>query len=202
MKVLLDENFPDARIRQRLTDGDLIFLTQDEDFLSGEAVAATIVVSRVRQVRSLAERIQVWRAAVQTLASMDRTTRLFELTDEGALVPWGSSVLAFIRDHVEAGETYRLDAAALEFGELLPAMPGWLAQDEYEKQTAVGFGLERLTKTVDGLATTTSGLLHSYASAQRANSVPGGETIEETDEFITTRVDTGGGPEIIAIQRK
>lgn len=115
---------------------------------------------------------------------------------------WRSSVLAFIRDHVEAGETYRLDAAALEFGELLPAMPGWLAQDEYEKQTAVGFGLERLTKTVAGLATTTSELLHSYASAQRANSVPGGsEIIEETDEFITTRVDTGG-PEVIAIQRK
>ena len=115
---------------------------------------------------------------------------------------WRSSVLAFIRDHVEAGETYRLDAAALEFGELLPVMPGWLAQDEYEKQTAVGFGLERLTKTVDGLATTTRGLLHSYASAQPANSVPGGEIIEETDEVITTRVDTGGGPEVIAIQRK
>jgi predicted nuclease of predicted toxin-antitoxin system len=117
VKVLLDENFPlglvrvlradglevdhiitlawrgasDTRIRQRLTDSELIFLTQDEDFLSGEAVAATIVVSRVRQVRTLAERIQVWRTAVQTLVSMDRTTRLFELTDDGALVPWSTS---------------------------------------------------------------------------------------------------------------
>lgn len=114
MKVLLDENFPlglvgalrgdgvevdhiitlgwrgasDTRIRQRLTDGELIFLTQDEDFLSGEAVAATIVVSRVRQVRALVERIEVWRTAVQRLVSLDRTTRLFELTDDGTLVPW------------------------------------------------------------------------------------------------------------------
>lgn len=64
MKVLLDENFPlglvrvleadglkvdhiitlgwrgaaDARIRQRLTDRDLVFLTQDDDFLSGPEV--------------------------------------------------------------------------------------------------------------------------------------------------------------------
>ena len=81
----------DTRIRQRLTDGELIFLTQDEDFLSGEAVAATIVVSRVRQVRSLAERIQVWRTAVQRLVSMDRATRRYELTDDGALVPWSTS---------------------------------------------------------------------------------------------------------------
>jgi hypothetical protein len=29
-----------------------------------------------------------------------------------------------------------------------------------------------------------------------------GDLIEETDEFITTRMDTGGGPEVIAIQRK
>ena len=117
MKVLLDENFPlglvralqadglevdhiitlgwrgasDARIRQQLTDGALIFLTQDEDFLSGEAVAATIVVSRVRQVRKLGDRIEVWRSAIQKLVSMDRTTRLFELTDDGALVPSSAS---------------------------------------------------------------------------------------------------------------
>ena len=116
MKVLLDENFPlglvrvlqadgfdvehiitlewrgasDVRIRQQLTDTELVFLTQDEDFLSGEAVAATIVVSRVRQVRKLTERIEVWRGAVQKLVSMDRTTRLFELTDDGTLVPWST----------------------------------------------------------------------------------------------------------------
>ena len=165
----------------------------------------TLLDVRIQEHLRLAER---WRR--------EETRTEEDATEDAPLLPshmceneaerhaWRSSVLALIRDHVEAGETYRLDAAALEFGELLPAMPEWLAQEEYEKQTAVGFGLERLTKTVGRLATTTSDLLHSYPSAQRADGVPGGgnEIIDETDEFITTRVDTGGGPEIIAIQRK
>jgi hypothetical protein len=33
---------------------------------------------------------------------------------------WRANVLAFVRDHVDAGETYRLSAADLEYGELLP----------------------------------------------------------------------------------
>ena len=114
-----------------------------------------------------------------------------------------SSVLAFIRDHVEAGETDCLDAAALEFGELLPAMPEWLAQDEYEERTAVGSRLLRLTKSVDGLVMTMNDWPRGYALPLCADSAPSPEDlIEKTDEFITTRVDTGGGPEVIAIQRK
>lgn len=114
MTVLLDENFPlglvrvleadglkvehiitlgwrgasDARIRERLNDNDLIFLTQDDDFLCGRPVAATIVVSRVRQARTLTDRIQVWKSAVQTLFAIKASPRVFELTDDGALVPW------------------------------------------------------------------------------------------------------------------
>ena len=114
MTVLLDENFPlglvrvleadglkvehiitlgwrgvsDVRIRERLSNDDLVFLTQDEDFLSGKAVAATIVVSRVRQSRMLTDRIQVWKIAVQTLLTITGATRVFELHDDGALVPW------------------------------------------------------------------------------------------------------------------
>ena len=114
MTVLLDENFPlglvrvleadglkvehiitlgwrgasDARIRERLNNSELIFLTQDDDFLSGGAVAATIVVSRVRQSRRLADRIEVWRAAVQQLLEAPKAQRVFELTDEGVLAPY------------------------------------------------------------------------------------------------------------------
>ncbi|MGQ0733770.1 MAG: DUF5615 family PIN-like protein [Acidobacteriota bacterium] len=83
MKVLLDENFPlglvrvlqtdgvrvehitlgwrgasDTRIRECLSDMDVVFLTQDDDFLFGTSVDATIVVSRVRQSRRLADRIE------------------------------------------------------------------------------------------------------------------------------------------------
>ena len=114
MKALLDENFPlglvralqadgvqvdhiitlnlrgapDGRIREHLSDRDIVLLTQDEDFLAGSSVDATIVVSRVRQSRPLADRITVWRNAIANLSRMSRATRVFELTDEGVLEPW------------------------------------------------------------------------------------------------------------------
>lgn len=114
MTVLLDENFPlglaraleadglhvqhiitlgwrgasDARIRTRLSSSQELFLTQDEDFLFGESVGSIVVVSRVRQARPLAERIEVWRRAVGELVQTPRAERLFELTDEGVLMPW------------------------------------------------------------------------------------------------------------------
>jgi hypothetical protein len=59
---------------------------------------------------------------------------------------WRAEVLGFIHDHIEPAETYRLGEADLAFGELLPAKPGWLEQDEYEERRAVGFQLERLVK--------------------------------------------------------
>lgn len=114
MRVLLDENFPlgllrglrtdgfeadhiitlgwrgtsDARIRERLQDADVLFLTHDEDFLFGTPVAAVIVVSRVKQSRRLQERIDVWRTAVRQLVQTPRVERLFELMDNGVMVPW------------------------------------------------------------------------------------------------------------------
>jgi hypothetical protein len=116
VKVLLDENFPlglvralkgdgldvdhiialgwrgasDDRIRERLADAELVFLTQDDDFLSGPAVIATVVVSRVRQARPIGDRIQVWSSAVKQLVDMDATVRLYELADDGTLVPWSA----------------------------------------------------------------------------------------------------------------
>ncbi|MEO5822440.1 MAG: DUF5615 family PIN-like protein [Vicinamibacteraceae bacterium] len=86
MRILLDENFPlalyrtlkaageevahvitlgwrgapDQQIRERLFDKDVLFLTQDEDFLFEEPTEAIVVLSRVRQSRPLAERIDVW----------------------------------------------------------------------------------------------------------------------------------------------
>lgn len=109
---------------------------------------------------------------------------------------WRVEVLRFLRDHVEAGETYRLSASHLEFGELLPPKPEWLEQDEYEERTRVGFMLERVTKAVDRLAIAA----HPHWWSSVAPQTPG--IIEETDVFRTTRVDTGDGPEAIMIERK
>jgi hypothetical protein len=114
VKVLLDENFPlalhrslladgqsaehiiplgwrgasDDRIRERLLDRELLFLTQDEDFLFGHDVAAVVVLSRVRQSRPLRERVDVWRTAIRELGEPPRPERRFELMDDGRLLPW------------------------------------------------------------------------------------------------------------------
>ena len=74
MKVLLDENFPltlvhrlredghdaehvitvglrgasDERVAERLVEADLVFLTQDEDFLFTRELPAVIVLSRMQ----------------------------------------------------------------------------------------------------------------------------------------------------------
>ena len=59
---------------------------------------------------------------------------------------WRIEVLSFIRDHIVTSETYRLGERDLAFGELLPEKPGWMQQDEYEREHAVGFGLERVAR--------------------------------------------------------
>jgi hypothetical protein len=113
VNVLLDENFPlellrslradgfvvdhiitlgwrgasDAQIRLHLQTIDRLFLTQDDDFLTGERVAAMVMVSHVRQARPLTERVDVWRTAVHSLANGPQTARLFELSDDGVLLP-------------------------------------------------------------------------------------------------------------------
>jgi hypothetical protein len=114
VRILLDENFPlgllrrlqaegiaadhiitlgwrgasDTRIRERLQDDQVLFLTHDEDFLFAKSVPAIVMISRVRQSRPLKERIEVWWPAIRTLLQTPRPERLFELTDDGLLLPW------------------------------------------------------------------------------------------------------------------
>lgn len=115
---------------------------------------------------------------------------------------WHAAVLAFIRDHVDTGETYRLSVVDLEQSELLPEKPGWLEQDEFEERTRIGFTLERLVKSVDRLAGLVCALRRRAESDRNdAGAMP--ETIiEETDDARTTRIDVEGGPEIVKIERK
>jgi hypothetical protein len=114
VRIFLDENFPlglerrlkkegydaehvitigwrgvsDDRIRDRLVDAELLFLTHDEDFLFSKGPAAIIVLSRVRQARPLHDRIEIWRSAVEDLMTNPPAERRFELMDDGGLVPW------------------------------------------------------------------------------------------------------------------
>ena len=99
---------------------------------------------------------------------------------------WRASVFEFIRDHVDAQETYRLGADDLEFGEILPSKPQWIEQEEYEERTAIGVQLEQLAKRIGGLGC-------GYAVATDGYQPPAG--------YKVTRVDVEDGPEITLIQR-
>ena len=83
----------DTRIREYLRDAEIVFFTQDDDFLFGEPVAAVVVRSRVRQSRPLKERIGAWLKAGREIAQMSGGGRLFELTDDGILLPWQDPTL-------------------------------------------------------------------------------------------------------------
>ena len=115
MKVLLDENFPlgllrtlradgvhtdhvitlgwrgipDSELRARVHDEDVIFLTQDTEFLSADTRPfAAVIVSRIRQARPIGERIAICQRAIRALIGRPQSERLFELTDDGVLLPW------------------------------------------------------------------------------------------------------------------
>lgn len=69
---------------------------------------------------------------------------------EQELHAWRGETLAYIREHVEGGEVYRLGPADLEFGEILPEKPGIVEQDEFERDNRVGFSMERIAKEFRG----------------------------------------------------
>lgn len=81
---------------------------------------------------------------------------------------WRADVLAFIRDHIDSVEVYRLGEADLAFAELLPEKPWSVEQEEYEERTSIGFHLERLTKKVGALMPTEFALLNTSEDGRSA----------------------------------
>src|SRR3954469_12076873 len=67
---------------------------------------------------------------------------------EQELHGWRADVLEYIRDHIDEDEVYRLRAADLEFGEILPEMPGIVEQEEYERKEGIRFSMERIAKEI------------------------------------------------------
>jgi len=114
MKILLDENFPlalvgklrdrghevehiillglrgtpDAAIVARLIAEDILLLTHDEDFLEAPLTRSAVIVSRVTQTLPLGHRLRIWQGAIGEYFAHDRTERVFEVYDNGQLVPW------------------------------------------------------------------------------------------------------------------
>src|SRR5712692_8916991 len=113
MIVLLDENFPlrlytrlrkegfqaehillgqrgihDWQIMARLKREDLLFLTQDEDFVEAAPdCKASIIWSRVSQSMAIDQRVEIWLNAVKTFLAKKWTEKFFKLYDDGELHP-------------------------------------------------------------------------------------------------------------------
>ena len=79
-------------IRRRLDQDDLLFLTQDTEFIMAPMPAAAwIIVSRVKQSRPVQERVEVWLRAIRSVFSKTPPSRILELMDgrtTAALVRW------------------------------------------------------------------------------------------------------------------
>jgi hypothetical protein len=89
--------------------------------------------------------------------------------NEAEAEEWRRDRVAFIRDHVERGEVYRLGEADLAFGELLPEKPGSMEQDEYEERTAPRFDMRELTQSIRALGSSACELAsQAHAASSRA----------------------------------
>lgn len=166
--------------------------------ISGEELRALLQA----QIRHHQQSAELW-TRDQTTDDDDTPDLPEEMcSNEAERHAWRAEVLEFIHAHVEPTETYRLGLADLEFGELLPERPGWLAQHEYEERSRVGFALERLTKSLEGLAGMTYGLLQDRQMAPSDDPRETPEPIEETEDFRITRPDLGTGPEVVIVERK
>ncbi len=113
MTILLDENFPlrlyrrlqiegflvehillgqrgipDRQIMERLKQEELLFLTQDEDFVDlTQDCKASIIWSQVSQSLPIDKRVQIWIKAIKEFFSKKWHEKLFELHDDGKLYP-------------------------------------------------------------------------------------------------------------------
>ena len=113
MIILLDENFPlrlytrlqkegfsaehillthrgihDLDIFIRLRQEELLFLTQDEDFVDAVPdCKACIIWSRVPQSMAIDRRVEIWLNAVKQFLSKKWAEKFFELYDDGKLHP-------------------------------------------------------------------------------------------------------------------
>ena len=122
--------------------------------------------------------------------------------NEAARHAWRAEALGFIRDHIEPAETYRLGAADLEFGELLPCRPGSVEQNEYEERNRIPFTVERLAKALERLVWAPEGWLPARNMPPAEHDPENPITADEIGEFRTGRFETEDGPEIVIVERK
>ena len=114
MRVLLDENFPlalvgalrkqgyqvdhiillglrgtlDETIVRMLDSEELLFLTQDQEFLARQSKLSSVIVSSVSQTLPIRARLEIWKKAVGEYFAGKWRGKVFEVFDDGELHPW------------------------------------------------------------------------------------------------------------------
>ena len=87
--LLTARGIPDRDIFTRLEIEELLFLTQDRDFLAAVPdCKASIIWSRVTQSMPIERRVQVWLTAVKQFFSEQWSEKVFEIYDDGVLHPF------------------------------------------------------------------------------------------------------------------
>ncbi len=113
MKILLDENFPlalvrelqktgrqidhiitlglrgapDSAIVERLNSEEILFLTQDQEFLELSQTRSVVIVSRVNQSFPIGIRVRIWTDSIREYFAHERREKIFEIYDDGKLRP-------------------------------------------------------------------------------------------------------------------
>ena len=87
--VLGQRGIKDREILKRLEAEEIIFLTQDSEFLDRPTgYPGAVIVSSVRQAMAIQDRVQIWAAAIEGFLARRPTGKLFELLETGEIVAW------------------------------------------------------------------------------------------------------------------
>ena len=79
----------DDVLRSRLAREALVFLTHDDEFADiPPDFRSQVIISRLPQRMPIAERVQIWVAALQRFAERRPQERLFEISPAGELLAW------------------------------------------------------------------------------------------------------------------
>ncbi|MPZ76708.1 MAG: hypothetical protein GEU77_09285 [Deltaproteobacteria bacterium] len=86
--LLTDRGIHDRQIIARLKQEEVLFLTQDEDFIEAAPdCKASINWSRVSQSMAINRRVEIWLSAVKQFSAKKWNEKFFELYDDGQLRP-------------------------------------------------------------------------------------------------------------------
>jgi predicted nuclease of predicted toxin-antitoxin system len=79
----------DSELRTRLAREEIILLTQDTDFGNVDIdCQGAVIISRVRQNLPIQRRVEIWFSALQDFMARQRPEKLFDLLENGQIVPW------------------------------------------------------------------------------------------------------------------